>query len=248
MCTVSWTCQSGGYDLFFSRDEQRTRALGERPNCQQSSSGVSFLAPRDPQGGGTWIFSNEFGLTACLLNSYPALMPPGLNRPTLSRGRLLLELVSAADLAECDAILAEAFGSATYAACFLLVVSPGGELGWWIWSGEHLHRVTTPPCRPITTSSWDRERVCARRREQFLTLTSGSQPPTVRQLRLYHEASDQGATAESVRMSRLDARTVSLTHVICREDSITMEYAMREGDAGFAPASTHTLALAASLP
>jgi len=248
MCTVSWSFGSGGYDLLFSRDEQRSRLLGVEPQSAHCN-GISFLSPWDPQGGGSWIFSNEYGLTACLLNQYD---PGGIRQPAAvasrSRGRLLLSLVSASDPAGCDVMLSTELRSCIYAPCFILVVSPDAGTECWIWGGSSLHRMTAPVRPPITTSSWDGERICSRRREAFRAITAGSPSPTPAQLQKFHEAGGQPASAESVRMSRSDARTVSLTHVVCRDGFVTMHYAAREGDAGFSSPSTRVLSLAHTSP
>lgn len=235
MCTVSWTMRPEAYDLFFSRDEQRTRPLGEVPQLLNAGR-TKILAPRDPMGGGSWIFSNEYGLSACILNAYPpTVSPSGIERSPRSRGRLLLDLAFASDFSEIDGALSEAVSANTYAACFIVAVSLKEGVGWWICNGWHLRRVSSPVRPPITTSSWDSERVCAQRQKIFQTMTRGSDAPAVDCLRAYHEATEQDADAFSVRMSRADARTVSLTHVaVCRSE-VGMTYSARDGDDGFLP-------------
>ena len=70
MCSISWQINAEGYDLFFTRDEQRSRPPAEAPRINEAVEGASYLAPTDPQGGGTWIFVNEHGLTGALLKAY----------------------------------------------------------------------------------------------------------------------------------------------------------------------------------
>ena len=85
MCTVTWVHeQAGGYHLFSSRDEKRTRSVALTPELYETS-GVRWMAPLDPDGGGSWVAVNEFGFSVCLLNGNGT---PG----TLSRGRLVTEL------------------------------------------------------------------------------------------------------------------------------------------------------------
>jgi len=70
MCTVTWQPLTGaGYEVVFSRDEQRSRALAEGPGYRTAGK-LLIISPRDPQGGGTWIFANEKGYTGCILNRY----------------------------------------------------------------------------------------------------------------------------------------------------------------------------------
>ncbi|PWT90672.1 MAG: hypothetical protein C5B56_05030, partial [Proteobacteria bacterium] len=67
MCTVSWVHQPDGYHLLCNRDEKRTRGVASGPRLQRCG-GVNYLAPMDPDFGGTWIATNEFGISLCLLN------------------------------------------------------------------------------------------------------------------------------------------------------------------------------------
>jgi len=243
MCTVSWTLRPEAYDLFFSRDEQRTRPLGEAPQFLKAGR-TKILAPRDPMGGGSWIFSNEYGLSACVLNAYPPTISPfGIAGAPRSRGRLLLDLAFASDFLELEGALSEALSANTYAACFIVVFSLKEGVGWWICNGGPLRRVRSPVRPPITTSSWDSERVSAQRQKVFQTMTRGSDAPAVDCLRAYHEATEQDADAFSVRMSRPDARTVSLTHVAGDEVGIQMSYAERDADGDFADPSSCVLPL-----
>ena len=52
MCTLTWWRESAGsYEVYFNRDERKTRAMAEPPRLRERE-GVSFLAPIDPDGGG----------------------------------------------------------------------------------------------------------------------------------------------------------------------------------------------------
>src|SRR5215471_17543150 len=86
MCTVSWIYEPAGYQLFCNRDEKLTRGKAEPPRYAVRD-GVQFLAPVDADFGGTWIATNEFGLSLCLLNGTPG-------RSSRSRGLLVLDLIS----------------------------------------------------------------------------------------------------------------------------------------------------------
>ena len=93
MCTASWLTRPGGYELFFNRDERRSRARGLPPR-ESALRGVRYLAPIDLACGGSWIASNELGVTLCLLNRYPDPHPP--DAPTSSRGLIVLGMADAA--------------------------------------------------------------------------------------------------------------------------------------------------------
>ena len=62
MCTVTWHFINDGYELFFNRDELRTRAVAEPPT-KATTRGVDYLAPTDPDAGGTWMALSRRGIT-----------------------------------------------------------------------------------------------------------------------------------------------------------------------------------------
>lgn len=212
MCTVSWRFHQEGYELFFSRDEQRSRPPGEppRPHCRE---GAAWLAPRDPQGGGSWIIANSHGLTACVLNAYGMVSPAVNSRPTRSRGEIPSALARAADLASCQQTLERLLVPGAFAPCFILCLFAPSSAAWWIWNGTVPRRVGGAIHPPLTTSSHDSARVTEDRQQAFRRLVGSSNNATSKQLRRFHECSEQTADATTVRMSRPDARTVSLTRV-----------------------------------
>ena len=91
MCTVTWHFTSAGYQLFFNRDELRTRATAQPPTLAVRGT-VRYLAPTDVAAGGTWLAVNELGTTVGLLNSHPPA--PGRAHEVVSRGHLVRKLAS----------------------------------------------------------------------------------------------------------------------------------------------------------
>ncbi len=92
MCTVAFLpMPDGGYLLGHNRDESRRRSRGLPPS-RGRRQGRAFLAPRDPDGGGTWLGVNESGLTLCVLN---AAEPDPSRLPAVppSRGRVAWDLL-----------------------------------------------------------------------------------------------------------------------------------------------------------
>ncbi|HKK19097.1 MAG TPA: NRDE family protein, partial [Opitutales bacterium] len=120
MCSISWQFHPEGYDLFFTRDEQRSRASAKPPSVHETVRGIRYLAPIDPQGGGTWIFVNEHGLSAALLNAYELNdAAPPLQAPQ-SRGQLLRALAAADTVESLDRQVKEAIAGHSYPPCFLV--------------------------------------------------------------------------------------------------------------------------------
>ena len=72
MCTLTWRTAGGGYEVFFNRDERRTRPPA-RPPAVHRAAGVSYVSPIDAEAGGTWLAVNELGTTLALENGRLAL-------------------------------------------------------------------------------------------------------------------------------------------------------------------------------
>ena len=88
MCTLSWLINDNGYEVFFKRDEQRTRPQAIAPCYNKKTDSIM---PIDPQGKGSWIAVNRSGLTLCLLNNYQAQVSE--DKPAyISRGLLITDL------------------------------------------------------------------------------------------------------------------------------------------------------------
>ena len=91
MCTLTWCREGvvGSYEVFFNRDERKTREKAEPPRLHTAGE-VRFLAPIDPEGGGTWMLVNEKQLLVCLLNRWHEDQE-GFE-PVRSRGQLVMEM------------------------------------------------------------------------------------------------------------------------------------------------------------
>ncbi len=242
MCTLTWqptTTADGGYEVVFSRDEQRTRPIAEAPRYRTAGKRL-MVAPLDPLGGGTWIFANERGITGCMLNRYDEddrSAPDAAIRAT-SRGRLLLGLADAEGQQDLADGIAQGMASARYLPFILWVMLPGVGATIWVWDGAMLAQKPAPSEGILTTSAYNGPAVRRAREAAY-----ASRLP-LRDLDGFHRASDGPADAFGVRMSRPDARTVSLTRVRCAEEVVRMDYAPREGDGGFGETRTVTLGLA----
>lgn len=68
MCTVTYLPKKKGFILTTNRDEDKSRAAKVIfPNSFEFDEEV-IVFPKDPQGGGTWIASDNKGKVVCLLN------------------------------------------------------------------------------------------------------------------------------------------------------------------------------------
>lgn len=207
MCTVSWLIEDNDYHVFFNRDEQRSRSLAIPPqviNIEQTQA----LMPIDPDGNGSWISTNEFGLTLCLLNYYQGSKPQGV---LTSRG-LLLKNLSAYSTAECVNQQLQKLPLNQYASFSLLAfgVDNNGQVTQqtWQWDGEQL--TTIELTSPFTSSSVKFDEVSQSRLSLAQQFPS---PLTIEKLISYHQGHSPAKGHLSVCMHREDAKSVSLSHI-----------------------------------
>lgn len=90
MCTITYLPLSGGSALLtHSRDESLVRPSAKFP-VRQQRKGRALLFPQDPEGGGSWIATDEQHRLVCLMNGGTGQHEP--NPPyRLSRGQVLLD-------------------------------------------------------------------------------------------------------------------------------------------------------------
>ncbi|HEY7681813.1 MAG TPA: NRDE family protein [Gemmatimonadales bacterium] len=221
MCTLTWVRRSDGYTLFFNRDELRSRRPGLPPS-QQVRDGIRFLAPTDPEGGGSWVIVNEHGVALTLLNAYSA---SGW-RPThpVSRGQLLLSAADAVSLREVwerlRAAELERFQAFTMAA-----FQPGEPVTLGSWDAGKLGFRVCQESGLIATSSSVAQQDAERARLDALDLLAAEGPAldevVLDRLHRSH-LPEQGAL--SVCMHRADATTVSLSRVTVTGTEIALRY------------------------
>jgi uncharacterized protein with NRDE domain len=229
MCTVAFLpLAGGGYLLGHNRDERRSRSTGLPPE-RVRREGRIVVAPRDPDGGGTWIGVHDGGATACLLNaneSRPERLPP---EPT-SRGRILWDMLH---LDGADAIgsrLAELQDALREIRSFHLVVAEPGRRGSsatsvrFRWNGKALERddhsgprlyvsssLVQTGAEEARTDSWSR----------WLERRVEIDRVALREWLASHEP-ERGPL--SVCMHRPEARTVSRTLIAVEPPGIELAY------------------------
>jgi hypothetical protein len=219
MCTVTWFHdQAGSYELLCNRDEKLTRGPALGPWTQERD-GVRFVAPMDADARGTWIGVNELGVAVALLNG-----GPGSGAARTSRGLLVTELLSAASQAEaCERVRR---GDLERFAPFTLVIfEPARRPVAVAWNGAALAAAGEPDV-PLVSSSFDPEGVRRAREHEFARIR-GAAPEGAggsAVLTAFHGSHGAGPSAYSPCMHRVDARTVSFTHVRVGASRATMLY------------------------
>lgn len=218
MCTVSWLTEGGDYHVFFNRDEQRSRSQSVAPAIHLIEQ-TQTLMPIDPDGNGSWISSNEFGLTLCLLNFYQGIKPQG---ELTSRGLLLKALSAHQTVSAVDKQLHQ--GILNHYAPFSLLAFGYNESHQWVqktwqWSGVELTIINLQS--PFTSSSVEFEQVSQSR----LSLArQQSTPMTVNDVINYHQSHQPSKGHLSVCMHRDDAKSVSFSHIHVTAQHINFSY------------------------
>ncbi|KXF82395.1 NRDE family protein [Enterovibrio coralii] len=220
MCTVSWILNTRGYDVFFNRDEQKGRAIAIPPSSF-SLEGTECLMPLDPDGGGTWIATNQYGLSLCLLNYYQGDVP---ELPLISRGLLVKMLAPMASVPEVVATL-NSLHMGSYAPFTLLLFAPDltsnhGHVIAFQWDGHVLTQ--RPSVEPMISSSVAFQEVMLARRQAYKDYMEPT--PTIENAWAFHRSHVPEAGYKSVCMHREDANTVSFTHLSITPCNSQMRY------------------------
>ena len=220
MCTVTWLHDDDGYQLFCNRDEKLTRKPALPPRLAVRD-GVSYLAPVDGDFGGTWIATNEFGLTTCVLNGANVTGTEShCTIPLRSRGLLLLDLIPLSSISDvCEHV--GAIDLSRYAPFTLVALKPGKPAAVIEWNRSHQTTVLrAEPHFMLTSSSFDTEAVRLRRRELYMRIM----PVTSEALRAFHRSHGHQPSAYSPCMHRPDAETVSFSWIRVSPDVTTFHY------------------------
>ncbi|PMJ91208.1 NRDE family protein [Vibrio sp. 10N.261.55.A7] len=225
MCSVSWIINESGYQVFFNRDEQKTRAIALPPR-QLTVNGIEVLMPIDPLGKGSWISLNEFGLSLCLLNNYQGSNSNSVENAGefISRGLLLKQLSGFHNVNQVEKAFYQ-LNLNQFAPFTLLVFSPATNLlkpsvMAFEWDGS-ASNVYPTEC-PLFSSSVEIDAVKAYRLKQFNTLTEAGK--SFESLLAFHAHHHPHHMHLSTCMHREDAHTVSTTYLNVSATKQSMAY------------------------
>jgi hypothetical protein len=223
---LTWHDEPGGYQMFFNRDERRERKPAIPPSVQRRGD-TRFIAPLDGDFGGTWLAVNEFGLSVCLLNGFPAADLSALtNRHDYtSRGHLTLTIIENPSAHRAAATLRE-LDLERFRPFVLVALEPGDGGVLARWSGSSLELAGgRPPRQPIVSSSFFTEEVRRNRVAVFGQLQEQSGAPSSPALHLaYHRSHLPDRGPHSPCMHRPDASTVSFAHIHVTETAVCFDY------------------------
>ncbi len=250
MCTLTWwsDCDGGGtYQVFFNRDERKTREPALPPE-RRTWKGTRVLAPVDPRGGGTWILANEHGVTIALLNWYEREAGPESKEGRRSRGRLVADLADVDSLATADARVRGIDGGC-YPPFRLVMLFPGTAtegfaVKSWKWPENGRLREDVPEM-PVCSSSYETSAVLAGRKEKLEAWREKDEELSPETLDRFHHGDlasgqEEPPSAWSVRMNRSDAQTWSISRITVTDSEVWFRYEAEGLDLGEAPRVSET--------
>lgn len=212
MCTLTWLHESrpggDGYRLWFNRDELLSRGP-ELPAATAETPHGRYVAPADSDQGGTWIASNDRGVTVALLNGYSESRGPARSAYT-SRGHLVRELATTHKRQEFWRRLSPA-RLAEFRPLVLVFVAPEPPAVIARWDGLDLVVSYDGDAElPVVSSSFSQDAVQHARRALYATLVEGAGGRSHERLEAYQRhAGPHGPDAYSPNMRREDAATRS---------------------------------------
>ncbi len=222
MCTLTWIALERGYELYFNRDEKLTRAPGLPPRRFEAPAGARWIAPTDPDGGGTWIGVNDRGLSLALLNGYKRT--DDAQRAWRSRGLLVQELLELRDVRAFEERM-RGFGLGAYRSFTLFALDPRGAPFAATWDGVALtFEPHTSGAAPLCSSSLDPTGATRARRALFDRWRAEAGGVDAALLQRFHASHLPECGALSPCMHRADAQTQSFTRVRCDGARVELEY------------------------
>ena len=220
MCTLSWWRDKTAYGVLFNRDESRLRQRALPPALLKKRD-TRYLSPLDPDGGGTWMWVNEYGVIGCLLNNYQITKLASPN--VVSRGRLMNSLVGLkrAELLQSD--LARS-NLKSYKGFHLFCMDRYNQI-LATWDCDRLEiQDHEAIARPITSSGYLPHEIVGFRVGLYKDMFSARMEPSPHELHGFHTFQDPDFPAHSVLMCRPDARTHSISKIVVDEHIVDFIY------------------------
>ncbi len=218
MCTATWRHYPGGYELWFNRDELRSRARGIGPAVH--NNGLAYIAPQDSDSGGTWIAVNRHGLTVAILNYYQG--SAAVSGDFRSRGLLVSDMAPLSRIQDVEAAVGDA-DVRQYRPFELLAVDPAGAKRF-LWNGGEFSTGETAP--PLSSSSYRTKAVVSHRKTLYAQYGATAQGE-------FHRSTVGPESAFWVCMTRADALTHSISRIVVDSGGIHFWYGDAESEYAF---------------
>lgn len=218
MCTLTFVPKSTGYLVGMNRDERIARGHGFPPHVRRIGSKDAVFPSEE--NGGTWIGSNQYGITLALLNwNIPDLRQSARR----SRGLIIPGLLTATTLAEINSALST-YQARDCAPFRLIAVIPSERrLLQSSWDGRNVTHKTYPwNMRHWFSSSASDIRAEESRGDVCSRSSTDENVGSVAWLRQLHQSHVNGPGPFSMCVHREQVETLSYTEVCCTREKVTM--------------------------
>lgn len=218
MCTVSWFTTPKGYELFFNRDESKKRTEALPPEILSGET-CEFLSPTDVQGGGSWVATNQFGVTVCLLNLYTDIDLVESDH-YVSRGEIIREI---AGISSINAVYEHIsnYDLSEFRTFRVFAIDVSGKNILLAWNGQVLS-VENDTLPPKSSSSVDTLQVVSGRKALFKN--AGLDKSKNRADFLAYQRGHEPNKNYSVCVHREFTKTVSMSHIVVDNDTVKFDY------------------------
>ncbi len=210
MCTVTFIAAKKGYLLGMNRDEQRSRPEGLPPE-RIEERGRTIVCPSEASGG-TWISSNDAGVSFSLINWYA--ISARVDAGAASRGDVVREVRSAESAEACEEILRQLPLGRTNPFRLIGFFPETQCISEWRWELTSLtrqdHRWET---QQWISSGFDEPTAQEVRGATFQKMLRQKTSGTRDWLRRLHRSHSPECGPFSTCMHRADAATVSYTEI-----------------------------------
>jgi len=220
MCTLTVVTSNDTYLMAMNRDEKIARGTGSPAEIHEFD-GTRAIYPGDGDGG-TWIATNQYGVTLALLN-WNDIAPRGIATKTRSRGRVIPALIDSRSLSD----LHEVFDVSNFKGMMpfrLVGVFPSEQDIWeWRWNSSQLQfRVHEWKLQRWFSSSLSDEWAETLRGTECRNAEHDSDAGSVQWLRRLH-ASHTGCPGPfSLCVHREDVKTLSYSEVMVTPGMVQM--------------------------
>jgi len=220
MCTLTVIPSNDTYLMAMNRDEKITRGAGIPPEMHEFDA-TRAIYPSDSDGG-TWIATNECGITLALLNWNDVALASKAVK-TRSRGRVIPTLIDSRSLWDLRAVIS--VSNLTGMLPFRLVgVFPSEREIWeWRWDSAQLEfQVHEWKMRHWFSSSLSDDRAESLRGLACRDALHESDVGSVLWLRRLHSSHVGGQGPFSLCVHREDAKTLSYSEVVVTPGCVQM--------------------------
>lgn len=225
MCTISYLpLSSGGFLLTQNRDESPLRPAAIFPSREYRQQ-KRLLFPKDPQGGGSWIATDEKQRLVCLMNG--AINQHPTSPPyRLSRGQVVLDAAASTSFRD----FYENYpleGIEPFTLLYLEASDTGWQLNELRWKGNSRELLRHAPEKPRIWSAPQLYSLPQQQaREQwFRNWLQPSPAFTSEAILQFHKETGKEAPTHSLILNREEkVKTLSITQIVAAKGSIQMTY------------------------